>query len=111
MSELSVIRELLDVSTGEVLPATPESAHRVLTALNEMSDRLKEVRATVTEYLIEESRRQGTKTLHTPGGDLVLSGGRGSEYDAEALADCLREAGCPEDRIDEVITATITYKV
>lgn len=111
MSDLATRTELVDVSTGEFLPATPENAHRALTALNAMSDRLKEVRAAVTEYLIEESRRQGTKTLHTPGGDLVLSGGRGTEYDAEALAECLREAGCPEERIDEVVTAEITYKV
>lgn len=103
--------ELLDVVTGEVLPATTENAHRALSTIKQMEARLRDAKAVVTDFLIEESQRQGTKTFHTPDGDLVLTGGVGTEIDAQTLAQLLREEGCPEERVDEVVVAEISYKV
>jgi hypothetical protein len=111
MTELAERHDLLDVQTGEVLPATVENAHRVLTAAREMKQRLQGVVDGATAYLLEESRIQGTKTFHTAAGDLTLTGGQTVEYDPADLAEALRVAGCPEDRIDAVVKATVTYKV
>src|SRR6185436_11973771 len=82
-----------------------------LVAIREREQQLRDVKAAVTAFMLEQSRVQGTKTFHASAGDVVLSGGAAIEYDALALADCLREAGCPEDRIDAVVKAEITYKV
>jgi hypothetical protein len=110
-AELAVPEVLLDVMTGEVLPATTENAHTALVAIREREQQLREVKAAVTAFVLEQSRTQGTKTFHASAGDVVLSGGSAIEYDPEALVDCLREAGCPEERINEVVVPEITYKV
>jgi hypothetical protein len=110
-AELAVPETLLDVMTGEVLPATTENAHTALVAIREREQQLREVKAAVTAFVIEQSRVQGTKTLHAAGGDVVLSGGVATEYDPQALADCLREVGCPEERISEAVVEEISYKV
>ena len=98
---------LVDVLSGEMLLATVENAHRVLSAAREMKRRIQDVINATTDYLLEQSRVQGTKTLHAAAGDIVLSGGTSIEYDPEALVDCLREAGCPEERINEVVVAEV----
>ncbi len=111
MSELVRIEQLLDVETGEVLPATVENAGRVITAARDMKSRVQEVIGQATAYLADEASRQGTKTLHDGGATLTLSGGLTDEYDAADLMNALREAGCPEARIDEAVTTEIKYKV
>ena len=113
MSELAPRSELLDVLTGEIVEATPVNAARALAAIKQMEARLRDVKAAVTAYVIEESQRQGTKTFHTPDGDLVLTGGASTVIDPHILADQLREAGCPEDVIGQVVKEEVvtTYKV
>lgn len=111
MSELAERHELVDVRTGEVLPATVENAHRVLTIIREVSAQMRLVRQVATDFIADESKRRGTKTLHSSAGDVVLSGGPTIDYDPEALADALRAADCPEDRINECVVPTVTYKV
>lgn len=111
MTELVQITELLDVSSGEVLPATVENAGRVITAARDMKSRIGEVIAQATAYLSDEAARQGTKTLHDGGATITLSGGLTDDYDPQDLMAGLREAGCPEERIDEAVVATVSYKV
>jgi hypothetical protein len=111
MGELAPRSEFPDVLTGEVLPATAENAYRALTAVDQMQARLRDVRAAITDFMVEEAKRQGTKTFHTTDGDVSVSGGVATEIDAQTLAQLLREAGCPEERIDEVVVAHIEYKV
>ena len=110
-AELVAPATLVDVSTGELLEATPDNAHRVLQAARDLEQRIREVKAAVTDWVLAESQRQGTKTLHSAGGDLVLSGGPAVDYDPSDLAQLLRDAGCPEDRVDAVVVPEITYKV
>lgn len=104
-------RELLDVATGQLLPATVENAAIVLEAARAMKDRIQMVIRDAEAYLAEASREQGTKTFHVPGFKIELSGGESVSYDPEALAEALRVAGCPEERIAEVVVATVSYKV
>lgn len=111
MSELAPRSELFDVVTGELLPATPENAHAILARLAEMEQNIRTAKSAITEYVIEESARQGTKTFDTPSGKLVLEGGPETVVEGHDLAKLLREAGCPEARIKDVVTEEISYKV
>jgi hypothetical protein len=60
--------------------------------------------------LLEESRRQGTKTLHLPDGTAEVSGGTALEWDIDVLAE-LQAVGLPEDRYGELVVTTVTQKV
>lgn len=60
--------------------------------------------------LLDESRRQGTKTLHLTHGTAEITGGAALEWDLGTLLD-LKELGLPDDRYDQLVVATTTYKV
>ena len=107
----AVVTELLDVQTGEVLPATVGNAARVIQAARDMKTRIQEVIEAATAYLVAESQHAGTKTLHAGAQTVTLTGGSLVEYDATDLMGLLRDAGCPEARIDEAVVATVEYKV
>lgn len=104
-------RELVNVVTGERLPATVENAAAVLDAAREMKNRIQGVIRDTEDFLATESRTAGTKTFHVPGFKVELSGGPSVSYDVDRLREALQEADCPEERIDEVIVATVTYSV
>lgn len=103
--------ELVNVETGERLPATIDNAVIVLEAAREMKRKLGAVIAETTAFLVSQSEVRGSKTFHSTEGTLTLSGGPSSEYDPADLMEGLREAGCPEDRIEEAVVAEVTYKV
>ncbi len=113
MSEVAVTQsqELVNVETGERLPATVANAAAVLQAARSMKERLNDVVASATLYLVSESARRGTKTLNVGNVSVTLTGGAGVAYDAEDLMEALRIAGCPEDRIEQAVVATVSYKV
>jgi hypothetical protein len=104
-------RELVNLATGEMLPATVENAAVVLEAAREMKDRIGVVIRDAEAYLAEQSRLQGTKTFHASGFKVEGKGGESVSYDPEALAEALRAADCPEERIAEVVVATVSYSV
>jgi hypothetical protein len=110
-TELAAPAQLLDVQSGELLPATTENAARVLTAAREMKDRVQGVIRDTTAWLAEEARREGKKTFHVGGGKIELSGGTSISYDPEKLREALMAADCPEKRINDVIVETVTYTV
>lgn len=102
---------LLNVETGELLAPTIDNAAAALIAARNMRERIHDVTAEITAYAVELAEERGTKTLHGEQETLALSGGAGTEYDPEVLADLLRTAGCPEDRIDAAVVAHVEYKV
>ncbi len=106
-----VSEDLLNVETGELLPATVDNAATVIQAARTMRSRLHDVVAQATAWLAEESARQGTKTLHAGASSVVLSGGPTDEYDPLELMNYLRNAGLPEQRVDDAVTTIIDYKV
>lgn len=101
----------MNVETGERLPATTENAAAVLTAARAMKAKLGDVIRDAEAYLASESKRMGTKTFQTGWGKISLTGGISTSYDPEVLMEALREAGCPEERINEVVETTVAYKV
>jgi hypothetical protein len=101
----------LNPETGEILERTADNAGAVLIAARNMDERLKDVKAEATDWLAAEAERLGKKTLHGDNVTLKLNGGPRDEYDAQVLEDLLRSAGCPEERIREVVVEEITYKV
>ena len=106
-----VSEDLLNVETGELLPAPVDNAATVIQAARTMRSRLHDVVAQATAWLAEESARQGTKTLHAGATSVVLSGGPTDEYDPLELMNYLRNAGLPEQRVDDAVTTIIDYKV
>lgn len=111
MSELVPQETFLDVSTGEVLPATPENAAAVIEAARNLKSRCDQAIRDATSILIEESRQQGRKTFQAGGRKVEVSGGPKTVYDPLDLAEALREAGVPEARIDEAVHQEFTYKI
>lgn len=111
MSEIVAFTGLLDVATGELLPATIQNAGRVLLAARMMEENIRDIKRETTAFLAAESARAGTKTLRDDGCTVTLTGGTTVEYDAQDLMEALRMAGCPEDRIDAAVKTEITYKV
>lgn len=111
MSELATVSQLLDVETGEVLPANVENAATVLQAARNMKGRIQDVIAEATAFLVGEAAHRGTKTFNGAYGTVSLTGGTSVEYDAVDLMEALRIAGCPEDRIADAVTTEISYKV
>jgi len=101
---------LLDVRTGELVPATPEKAAELIVAARDMRGRLLDLVKDCEAVLLDESRKQGTKTLHYPEGTATISGGTDLEWNLDILLE-LRKRGLPEDRYNELVVATVTYKV
>lgn len=104
-------QNLLNPVTGEILPATAENATHVLAALRDLAARVNDAKALCRELIAEESRRQGTKTLRFGGMVAEVKGGSEVVWDISGLLEGLREKGCPEDRLEALVTATIEYKV
>jgi hypothetical protein len=82
-----------------------------LDEIRQLEARLREVKQDLTNAILVESRRQGSKTLHL-GDDLrvEVSGGKTVDWDLDVL-ERLRDAGLPEDRYDALVRATVTYSV
>lgn len=101
---------LLDVRTGELLPATPENAADLMVAARDLRTRLNALIKDCTDVLVEESRRQGTKTLKLEGATATVAGGSETAWDLEVLAQLLA-VGLPDERYEELIKTTVTYTV
>lgn len=112
MSTELVPQELLHPVTGELLPATAGNAAELWLAARALQSRARMLMTDCATVLAEESRRQGTKTLHLPAGTAQISGGPGGglDWNMEVL-ERLLEAGLPEDRYNDLVVTTVTYKV
>ncbi len=111
MTELEQYTGLLDVRTGELLPATVPNAARAISSARALKHQINEIVHEATSYLVEVAALRGTKTLHEDGETVEIKGGTGTEYDAQDLVEALELAGCPQDRIDAAVIAQISYKI
>ena len=103
----------LVLPTGEIVSLTDTAACAVaLDELRALEQRIKDVKAALTEAVATESARQGSKTLSLPGGVTVLvRDGEKVMWDAQRLEKDLREAGMPEERIRQIVIEEISYTV
>ena len=102
---------LLDVRSGELLPATVENAAKVLHSARALKAHINGIVEETTRFLVHQSEHQGTKTLHEGDETVTITGGPGVDYDATVLMDNLRRAGCPESRIEKAVVIQVSYKV
>lgn len=81
--------------------------------LRELKDKVLEAERLLKEALRYRSEALGTKTFHIEGvGKVELRGGTRVDWpDPQALEEELREVGCPEDVIREIVVEQITWKV
>lgn len=109
MSEPS--RELVVPTTGElVILDDPVQCARVLLEIRDLEQRAKDLKAELTWAIIEESKRQGTKTLHFPGLDAVVNTPDTISWDQEVLIELIA-AGLPEERFRDLVQVETSYKV
>lgn len=103
---------LLVIPTGVVIDLRdPNQVADAIVQVREATDALIEMRKFMEAVLRLEATRQGTKTLHLAAADAEITGGRRTEYDAPALEEHLARAGMPLERIQEIVTPVVTYKV
>ncbi len=108
--ELARPAELVDVRSGEVLPATPENAAELLIAVRDLRSCMLGLVRDCEAVLLDESRKLGTKTLHLPAGKATISGGAELAWDVSTLARLLA-LGLPDERYNELVKTTVSYKV
>lgn len=127
MSE-SLYEEARDIDQAEndpgsalVLPASGvvvnlESEREIALAyrdLTKLKNKVLEAERILREALRYRSEVLATKTFHIEGvGKVELRGGTRVDYpDPLALEEELREAGCPEEVIREIVVEQVTWKV
>lgn len=102
---------LLHPVTGEVLETTVENAAALLNDLRNFRYLLFSAIQDAQAVLLAESTRQGTKTLHIGKLTATVSGGPETEWDTTELVTRLIAAGCPGDRLRELVKETVSYRV
>jgi hypothetical protein len=111
LSELDLPVEILNPVSGELVPAA--DLDRVTGALIELRDlrrRVSDAVAAFTDAVVAESQRQGTRTLTAGGVQVKVSAPDEIDWDLDVL-DELRSLGLPDARFDELLVATVTYRV
>ena len=111
MTELETRATVLQPLTGELvdprdLPALGDALEKLREYRQQVSDAI----AAFTEAVVAESRRLGTKTLDAGPVVLNVSADSEIEWDLQAL-EKLRDLGLPEERMNELVRPTVTYKV
>lgn len=109
-TELVVPAQLVDIRTGELVEATPAKAAELLVVVREMRDRMMGLVRDCEAVLLEESARQGTKTLHFGRATATVTAGQELQWDLSVLPRLL-VLGLPDERYNELVKTTISYKV
>jgi hypothetical protein len=65
-------------------------------------DQAEQMRDRISTSLWDDAERLGTQTLHMGGYDIVFSGGPVDDYDVDAIAAGLQDAGCPAERARDI---------
>lgn len=113
MTEQEPANELVLPQTGELINL--EDERQVAIAYREIAEldrRIYEAKRRLREAMGERARVLGTKTLHIDGvGKVEVRGGETKSYDEQAIEQELRESGCPEEIIREIVVETVSWKV
>ncbi len=103
--------ELIVPFTGEVVPLDdPAACARIFDEAKELERKCRELRGYLGDLLMEESRRQGSKTLHFEGYQVKINTPNDISWDYETLLE-LQQAGLPEERFNDLVTTEYTIKV
>jgi len=104
--------EIVLPTTGELVSrADAKRCALALSEIRKLENQLKEVKRELTEALVNESARQGTRTLDIGEGfAAVVTGGTDTVWDIEILEQ-LRDAGLPEERMDALVRTEVRYRV
>lgn len=103
--------ELVVAGVGSVVNLDkPAEVAQALADVRALENALRDVKPILTGALVEESKRQGKKTLRFGDLEVVISQSREIVWDLEVLAELL-DAGMSEERYAELVTETVTYKV
>jgi hypothetical protein len=104
---------MLPPPTGEAFDIElAEDAARGLDAIAYLRSQLDELAGLFKDRLREESERLGTKTLHYD--DLTVElrgGGEEAHYDPELTRECMEQVDLPEERMNKLVKAQVTYTV
>lgn len=104
--------DLILPHSGELVSLDDTAAvARALTELRELEHRIKDLKAMLTDAVVDETRRQGAKTLHLGDLSVEVKGGERVLWDAQALETDLRALGMPEQRIREIVVEEVLYTV
>lgn len=112
MTEIEEREVYLVPAVGTVV--TLQNATEVARALSDVRDlesQLRDAKRILTDALVEESKRQGSKTLQLGSLTAEIRGGSEMVWDTDKLESGLHAAGCPEALIQEIIHTEISYKV
>ena len=97
--------QIIDLSD----PAQVAMAYDDLQYLKRM---IREAEGRLKDALISHSAAVGKKTFEISGvGKVEIKGGSETKFDALGLKQGLKEAGCPDERISEIIQEATSYKV
>lgn len=101
------------IPTGEIVPlAEPAKVAQALESLRLLEARIRDAKTELTNALLAHSMEIGSRTIMLGGGQkATIKGGSETVYDAEMIMEELRAAGCPESRILEIVTETVSYRV
>lgn len=104
-------QHLVVPGSGELVPYDdPHAVARALHHIDELQRLLREAKDDLSDVMKAEFERVGTQTLRYGPLTAKLSGGYDVHWDVGILEE-LRDAGLPEDRFDQLVTAEVTYKV
>jgi hypothetical protein len=104
-------RELVQPFTGELIqPGDVPKLAETIDELRALRQRANDAIAAFTQAVVDESRRQGTKTLTADGWTVKLSADSEPGWDVTVLTELL-DAGLPESRYRDLVAEIISYKV
>ncbi len=112
MTDLVTIHHVLNPVTGELIPADDvNGVAEAVKGLRALGAQIKDAIHDATVILVEESRRQGTKTLALQDVTVEIRGGTETVWDIYTLRLQLEQLGIPQERLDALINTEVTYKV
>jgi len=113
MSETDNTQALVIPTTGVVVNLDNEREVAIAYRdVKEVRDELNRIDRTLREAMGARKRILGTGTFFLEGiGKVEVKGDTETEWDMVALEGGLREVGCPEETIKEIIKPVTTYKV